>query len=163
MNTTPTTAPAHHELGHAHLAAVSDARRLMTAVTPHRPTDTAPATEAPATDLGSAAMPPTGQQRLSALARANDVRLAISEIRGELRRGELDVADALRDPRAQRMIVYDVLRARRRYGPRIARKILDQLQISERRRVGELTDRQRAAIAQRLAVTHVTRRAWDAD
>ena len=163
MNTTRATAPARDELGPTDLAAVTDTRRLMTAVTRARPADTTPATAAPATHLGTAAMPPTGQQRLSALARANDVRRAISEIRGEINRGELDVADALRDPRAQRMIVYDVLRARRRYGPRIARKILDQLQISERRRVGELTDRQRTAIAQRLAVTHVTRSAWDAD
>lgn len=102
------------------------------------------------------------QQRLSALAHANDARRAISEIRGEISRGELAVADALRDPRAQRMAVYDVLRARRRCGPRIARKILHHLQISERRRVCELTDRQRAAIAQRLAVIYVMKRACDA-
>ena len=161
MNTTRDTARTGDELGHTDLADGEDGRRRMTAVTPARPADPGSAAKAPATDLGSATMSTTAERRLSALQRANDVRRAISEIRGEISRGELGVADALRDPRAQRMTVYDVLRARRRCGPRIARKILQHLQISERRRVGELTERQRAAIAERLAVIYVTSRASD--
>lgn len=90
-------------------------------------------------------------QRFDALARANEVRLAMAGIRRELRVGVTDVVDAIHDKRAESMTVFTLLMCLPGYGPRRVRGVLaraDSLApIGERRRCSELTLRQKALIA----------------
>ncbi len=85
-------------------------------------------------------------QHLKALALANEIRLAQAELKGEVRRGELSLADALEDPRAQRLRVEALLMAQWRWGVARARRALLRAGIVERRTVAELTPRQRRVL-----------------
>jgi hypothetical protein len=161
MNTTDTTVAVPDGRRLIHLVDSTGAAAPAGAVAPASGGTTPAPREPTGGERTAAPSSSIAERRLVALERANHVRRGISEIRREIGRGEIEIADALHDPRAGRMTVYDVLRARRRCGPRIARKLLAHLQISEQRRVSELTDRQRTAIAQRLAVLYLTRKASD--
>lgn len=91
-------------------------------------------------------------QRYFALSRANAARIDGAAVREELRRGRLNLEQALCDPRASSLTVEAVLRAVRRVGPRKASRILSHAGVADRggRRVRELTPRQRAAIVEIL-------------
>lgn len=87
------------------------------------------------------------QQRLDAIAKANVVRLAGVDVKREIAAGVLSVGDALLDPRATSVTLFDLLRAQWRWGPDRSRRTLGRLDLHPRKRVGDLTDRQRELIA----------------
>jgi hypothetical protein len=86
---------------------------------------------------------------MRALARANKVRLARAELKRRIAMGELDAAEVIMDCpwEAQSMAVGDLLMSQRRWGESRCRKLLAQLQLSESKTVGSLTDRQRRTLA----------------
>jgi hypothetical protein len=87
--------------------------------------------------------------RLRALALANSERSARAALTRELH-GQLALADALADPRAARMPIYELLTRAPRVGRQRALKLLRKAQIPEHRRVGELTPRMRATLHDQL-------------
>lgn len=95
----------------------------------------------------------TDSQRAASLQRANDVRIGVAELRAELAAGELELVDALKDPRAGACPIHRLLISLPRYGPVRARKLLWTLNVRETKRVGDLTDRQRAVIAELVGAT----------
>jgi hypothetical protein len=89
------------------------------------------------------------------LAEANAVRVARSAIKRRIYTGELSVIDAMAEPCVASMLLSQLLDAQYRWGPVRARELLLQLGyrgviISPYRRVCELTERQRAALAVEL-------------
>lgn len=100
----------------------------------------APLTSPPAT------VPVVVPQHLRALTRANEVRLARSEVKRRLRDGEVGLEEAIADPCMQTATVFDLLTARRRWGRRRALRVLGQVPVRETKEVGSLTDRQRAEL-----------------
>jgi D-hexose-6-phosphate mutarotase len=95
----------------------------------------------------------TAPQHLTALARANRVRLARAELKRRIAVGETSAADVVvACPwEVQSMTVADLLASQRRWGATRCRKLLAALQISETRHVGALTERQRLQLAERLS------------
>lgn len=91
-------------------------------------------------------------QHLQALARANQVRVAAACVKRELAAGRLSISDALHDDRAQAMTVFDLLKAQRRWGRERTVRVLARQRLKESKRVGSLTDRQRAALAEDLGL-----------
>lgn len=98
-----------------------------------------------------------GPQHLTALARANAVRLRQADLKRRVRAGDLRLDDLLSahspldDDDADalgRMRVYDLLIAARRCGPTVARKTLSDVLIPEQKRIERMTARQRGALAQ---------------
>jgi hypothetical protein len=90
-----------------------------------------------------------GPQHLQALARANEVRLARAELKRRVLEQELSVADVVLDPpaAADNMTVADLLMSQKRWGHTRCRKFLATIPMSEAKTVGDLTDRQRHAVA----------------
>lgn len=88
-------------------------------------------------------------QHLTALARANRVRLARAGLKRRIARGEVAVEALLSEPpwEAAGMTVSDLLISQHRWGSTRCRKLLMALRISETRTVGSLTTRQRAELA----------------
>lgn len=78
---------------------------------------------------------------------ANATRTARAGIKAGLRAGTLSLDAALRDAWTQTMPVIDLLRSLPRWGDQRARRALREAGASEFRRVGELTERQRAVLA----------------
>ncbi|MCW3065271.1 MAG: hypothetical protein JWN32_2443 [Solirubrobacterales bacterium] len=91
-------------------------------------------------------------QHLTALARANRVRLARADLKRKIADGGLTAADVVLDCpwEVESMTVADLLASQRRWGATRCRKLLDQLQIRETRTVESLTQRQRVELAERL-------------
>jgi hypothetical protein len=94
-------------------------------------------------------------QYMTALERANKVRLARSEVKRQLQDGSMSLDGALEHPAVQTMPVGFLLEAQRGWGPAKVRRMLGRLRfyvppvvVSELRRVGDLTERERAAIVQ---------------
>ncbi len=81
---------------------------------------------------------------MRALERANKVRLARAELKRKIATGELDVVEVLLDCpwEAESMAVADLLMSQRRWGQTRCRKFLSQLQMSEKKTIGSMTDRQ---------------------
>lgn len=98
--------------------------------------------------MSTLAHDPYRAQRMSALTAANHVRIGRSQLRRDLHDGRITLAAALQDPRADTMPVGDLLRGQRRWGPTRVRVLLSRLMISETKRVGSLTDRQRGLIVE---------------
>jgi hypothetical protein len=100
-------------------------------------------------------------QCMEALERANNVRHARAELKRRIAAGEITAADVLLDcpVEAATWRVGDLLRTQRSWGKTRARKFLDQsaITISELKRVGELTDRQRRILAGELLSAPVAR------
>ena len=95
---------------------------------------------------------PQDPQRLRALERANEVRLARAELKRRIADGYVSVADVLLDPpqEAVSWVIGDVLMSQRRWGTTRCRKFLTRNQISEVKQVGDLTERQRRLLAAQL-------------
>jgi hypothetical protein len=93
-------------------------------------------------------------QHLTALARANRVRLARAELKRRIADGDTSAADVVVECpwEVESMTVADLLASQRRWGATRCRKLLVALQISETRYVGALTQRQRLQLAERLHV-----------
>jgi hypothetical protein len=90
---------------------------------------------------------------MEALARANRVRLARAELKRSISRGDVDAADVIRDCpwETESMTLAELLTSQRRWGRTRARKFLLALALNENKRLGTLTDRQRALVAAELA------------
>ena len=108
------------------------------------------ATIAPAPTSPSAAQTP---QHMQALARANRVRLARAELKRSIGRGEVDVAEVIEGVpwETESMTLAELLTSQRRWGRTRARKLLQTLALSENKRIGSLTPRQRALLRSALS------------
>lgn len=97
----------------------------------------------------------TPPQYMAALARANEVRDARTRVKQDLRTGRTTLADAMGKECVQSMTVEALLCSQRRWGSGRVQRLLHNLAcldtpvvISENRRVGTLTDREREALLQ---------------
>ena len=95
---------------------------------------------------------PQAPQHMQALARANRVRLARAELKRSIGRGEVDVVEVIRDCpwETESMTLAELLTSQRRWGRTRARKLLQTLALSENKRVGTLTPRQRTMLSTAL-------------
>ncbi len=91
-------------------------------------------------------------QRLRALERANEVRLARAELKRRIADGETSAAEViLACPwQASSWSVGELLMSQRRWGNTRCRKFLGRHQISEIKPIGKLTERQRHLLAGQL-------------
>lgn len=92
----------------------------------------------------------TLDQRMSALERANVIRIARAQIKREIRAGQLTVAEALRDERAEGLTIGALIGAQHCWGPTRTAQYLGRHHISPHRRVRSLTERQRGVIGGEL-------------
>ena len=90
--------------------------------------------------------------RFRALARANQIRIARAELKRRIAEGEVEAADLILDPplAARSWSVGELLVSQRGWGATRCRRFLAATHISERKPVGELTDRQRRLLATQL-------------
>jgi hypothetical protein len=111
----------------------------------------------------TATIAPAGPQYMRALERANQVRLARAELKRRVAIGEVDVAEVILDCpwEAESMAVADLLMSQRRWGQTRCRKFLSQIPMSETKRIGSMTERQRRTLAAMLTSVE-TGRAWSA-
>jgi hypothetical protein len=98
-----------------------------------------------------------GPQRMRALERANEVRLARAVLKRRIAEGEMSAAEVILDCpwEASSWGVGDLLMSQRRWGSTRCRKFLGPTQISEVKPVGALTERQRRLLATKLAACEV--------
>lgn len=91
-------------------------------------------------------------QRLRALERANEIRLARAELKRRIAVGELSAADLILDPphAASNWAIAELLLSQRRWGSTRCRKFLARNQITETKAIGALTERQRRVLAVQL-------------
>ncbi|MEA2160707.1 MAG: hypothetical protein QOD66_3087 [Solirubrobacteraceae bacterium] len=91
-------------------------------------------------------------QRLRALGRANEVRLARAELKRRIAEGDVSAGEViLTSPwEASSWTVGDLLMSQRRWGSTRCRKFLSRNQIGEMKQVGALTERQRRMLAAAL-------------
>lgn len=85
-------------------------------------------------------------QHLTALQKANRVRLARAALKGEIAEGRRAVSDLFDEPDAQTMPLVEALRAQHRWGRTRVLKLLREVRIGETVTFGRLTDRQRRAL-----------------
>lgn len=92
-------------------------------------------------------------QRLRALERANEVRLARAEIKRRIAEEELSAAEIILSCpwEVGTWSVADLLMSQRRWGISRCRKFLARIEISEVKAVGKLTERQRRLLVAELA------------
>jgi hypothetical protein len=91
--------------------------------------------------------------RQAALKKAAEARQKRAELREKIKKGELSFADVMKmsgDPVVARMKVSALLESLPGYGKAKAAKIMEDLGISESRRVQGLGARQREALMERL-------------
>jgi len=92
------------------------------------------------------------EQRLWALQRANTIRVERSRLKKDLAAGRVPITEVLSQPPAfvdtERVAV--LLLAVPTYGPARVSKLLARERISETKRLGALTDRQRQALIRRF-------------
>lgn len=95
----------------------------------------------------------TAPQHMQALARANRVRLARAELKRSIARGETEVAEVVQSCpwETESMALAELLTSQRRWGRTRARKFLLAMALSENKRIGTLTPRQRRLLATELA------------
>ena len=91
-------------------------------------------------------------QHMQALARANRVRLARAELKRSIARGDVEAAEVVRDCpwETESMTLAELLTSQRRWGRTRARKFLLGLALNENKRLGTLTQRQRAMLSTEL-------------
>ncbi len=91
-------------------------------------------------------------QRLRALVRANEIRLARAAIKRRIALGEVSAAEVILEcPKAaDSWPVGELLMSQRRWGSTRCRKFLFHNSIGETKPVGKLTDRQRHLLASSL-------------
>jgi hypothetical protein len=98
------------------------------------------------------AVPTRAPQRLQALERANEIRLARAELKRRIAYGAISAAEVILEPpsEARSWAIGDLLLSQRRWGSTRCRKFLMRNQISETKPVGALTQRQRRLLAAQL-------------
>ncbi|MFZ0040088.1 MAG: hypothetical protein WAK93_02180 [Solirubrobacteraceae bacterium] len=91
-------------------------------------------------------------QRLRALERANEIRLARAALKRSIAVGQVSAAEVILacPDAAASWPLGDLLMSQRRWGSTRCRKFLSRNQIGETRPVGALTDRQRQVLANSL-------------
>lgn len=91
-------------------------------------------------------------QHMQALARANKVRLARAELKRQVAAGRLSATDVvLGCPwEAESMPLIELLSSQRRWGRARSRKLIVQTGLTENKRLGTLTERQRRLLAAAL-------------
>jgi hypothetical protein len=96
----------------------------------------------------------TATQYMPALEKANAVRLARAALKRAVALGERSAAETILEPapEAQRMVIFDLLRAQRHWGDGRCRRLLQSVGIPERKLLCELTERQRQMLAAHLRV-----------
>ncbi len=89
---------------------------------------------------------------MQALARANRVRLARAELKRSIARGDTEVAEVVQTCpwETESMTLAELLTSQRRWGRTRSRKFLLALSLSENKRLGTLTPRQRALLSTEL-------------
>jgi len=92
-------------------------------------------------------------QHLRALERANRVRLARAQLKRAIARGDTEAAEVVRECpwETESMSLAELLTSQRRWGRTRARKFLFSLALSENKRLGTLTHRQRLMLANELS------------
>jgi hypothetical protein len=109
-------------------------------------------TIAPATDLPdpNASAP----QHMQALAYANRVRLARAALKRSVAAGEVTAASIVQERpwETESMTLIELLTSQRRWGRTRARKLLATLALNENKRLGTLTERQRALLTEELEI-----------
>jgi hypothetical protein len=82
---------------------------------------------------------------MQALARANKVRLARAALKRDVSAGRQQVTEVVLDSpwEADSMSLSELLCSQRRWGRARSRKLLSSIALSEAKRIGTLTDRQR--------------------
>lgn len=93
----------------------------------------------------------TPEQRAEALARAATVRRERAELKGRLKRGEVTLAEALREDTAARLKVSELLASLPGMGKVRTAQVMEQHGIAGNRRVGGLGAKQRQALAEEFA------------
>lgn len=93
-------------------------------------------------------------QHLRALERANAVRLARAELKRRVAAGDVSVGEVvLSCPwEAESMTIADLLLSQRRWGHTRCRRFLQAIPLTESKSIGSMTDRQRHAVAEQLAL-----------
>ena len=91
-------------------------------------------------------------QRLRALERANEIRLARAELKRRIADGDISAAEVILFPPGAAMswAIGDLLMSQRRWGTTRCRKFLLRNQINENKAIGALTERQRRLLADQL-------------
>jgi hypothetical protein len=97
-------------------------------------------------------------QRMRALQRANEVRLARAAIKRRIALGNVSAADVLLEcpDAAASWPVGELLMSQRRWGTTRCRRFLTRNHITETKPIGSLTDRQRRMLAVSLRETSAT-------
>ena len=92
-------------------------------------------------------------QRLRALERANEIRLARAAIKRRIAMGEVSAAEVILEcpDAAASWPVSELLMSQRRWGTTRCRRFLTRNHITETKPVGALTDRQRRVLAGSLS------------
>jgi hypothetical protein len=95
---------------------------------------------------------PADPQRMRALERANEIRLARAELKRRIAEGDVSVVEVLLEvpDHAANWAVSDLLMSQRRWGQSRCRKFLWRNRINETKHVGALTERQRRMLADQL-------------
>jgi len=91
-------------------------------------------------------------QHLRALARANEVRLARADLKRRIASGDCSVCEPILETptEADGMTVSELLTSQRRWGRARCRKLLSRIGLSENKRLGTLTERQRKMLCAAL-------------
>ncbi|HET8980060.1 MAG TPA: hypothetical protein VFN87_18050 [Solirubrobacteraceae bacterium] len=102
--------------------------------------------------MTQAAMKTPEPQRLRALERANQIRLARAALKRSIALGEISAAEVILScpDAAYSWPIGDLLMSQRRWGSTRCRKFLSRNHIVETKPVGTLTDRQRRVLASSL-------------
>jgi hypothetical protein len=89
-----------------------------------------------------------GAQRLQALRRANEVRLARAAVKRMIAAGEMSVVEAILSESSEisRMAVSELLLSQRSWGDARCRGLLMSVPLSETKTVGSMTPRQRSLL-----------------
>lgn len=107
--------------------------------------------------MSNTALTTRAPQRLQALERANEIRLARAELKRQIAYGAVSAAEVILQPpcEASSWAIGDLLLSQRRWGHTRCRKFLIRNQINETKPVGALTDRQRRLLADQLSSSEV--------
>jgi hypothetical protein len=94
-------------------------------------------------------------QRLRALGRANEIRLARAALKRQIAHGETTVAEVILSPpeAAESWSMSELLMSQRRWGNERCRKFLKRNGIYELKPVGTLTERQRLLLVSQLRLS----------
>ncbi len=96
----------------------------------------------------------TDEERKAALAKAAEARHARAELRAKIKEGKITVEEILTtegDPVVDKLKVKDMIASLPGYGKAKVAKVMDELNISENRRIKGLGTRQRADLIERFS------------